>query len=341
MKRFLPSMMLLIFAMATTAFAQVSVSEPADGAMAAPTTHFAASAGPGSCPEGVAAMGIYIDDTLMYTVRGTKLDATLPLVEGQHRAVVQEWDYCGGATKSLVHITVGGTTIWDVQALPGWNQWGELPPTDGICNAPCDGRVNWSMYQHRKDVSLGGNATQFNTGGTQGYTDVLWSYPFIGDGAPNDKKDHDHKLMNTLHNFSMDTNVFITNLSVSQSVELDINMFKDGVGMEWGTQCNVLGDRVWDIWDNVDVRWMPTEIPCQLKNNAWNHVVIQVQREPNNDLLYQTITVNEVMYTINRTVAPFHVPKGWWGMNVNFQMDSDNKPSPNREYVDHMNVTYW
>jgi len=341
MKRVIPSLMLLILATATTAFAQVSVSDPADGAAVTPTTHFAATAGPGSCPDGVAAMGIYVDDTLVYTVAGTKLDTTLSLGQGQHRAVVQSWDYCGGAKKALAHITVGGTTMSGVQALPGWNQWGELPPTDGICNAPCDGRVNWSMYQHNRGVSLSGDSTQFNTGGTQGYTDVLWSYPFIGDGAPDKTKDHEHKLMRTLHNFSLDTSVFVTNLAVSQSVELDINMFMGGVGMEWGTQCNVLGDGVWDIWDNVDAHWMPTDIPCQLNNNAWNHVVIQVQREPNNDLLYQTITVNDVMYTINRTVAPFPVPRGWWGMNVNFQMDSDNKPSPNTEYVDNMNVTYW
>jgi hypothetical protein len=341
MKRFLPSLMLLIVASATTAFAQVSVSDPVDGAAVSPTTHFSASAGPASCGGGVAAMGIYVDDNLMYTTGGSNLDTTLSLPEGQHRAVLQEWDYCGGATKSLIHITVGGTTISGVQALPGWNQWGELPPADNICNAPCGGRVNWSMYQHRSDVSLSGNATQFNTGGTEGYTDVLWSYPFIGDGAPKDMKDHGHKLMPTLHNFSMDTSVFITNLAVSQSVELDINMFMGGVGMEWGTQCNVLGDGAWDIWDNVNAHWMATDIPCQLNNNAWNHVILQVQREPNNDLLYQTITVNDQMYTINRTVAPFPVPKGWYGMNVNFQMDSNNQPTPNTEYVDNMNITYW
>ena len=70
-------------------------------------------------------------------------------------------------------------------------------------------------------------------------------------------------------------------------------------------------------------------------------MILQVQREPNNDLLYQTITVNNQMYTINRTVAPFRVPRYWWGMNVNFQMDSNNQPSPNTEYVDNMNVMYW
>jgi hypothetical protein len=341
MRRFFPFLMLLIFATATTAFAQVSVTDPADGQAVSPTTHFAASASPGTCDSGVASMGIYIDDALMYVTQGTHLDATLSLAQGQHRAVLQEWDYCGGATKSLVHVTVGGTTISGIQGLPGWNQWGEIPPTLNICDAPCNGLVNWSMYQHQSDVSLSGNATQFRTGGTMGYTDVLWSYPFIGDGAPDNMKDHGHRLLKTLHNFSMDTSVFVTDLRISQAVELDINMFADGVGMEWGTQCNVLGDGAWDIWDNIDARWMPTDIPCRLNNNAWNRVVLQVQRQDNNDLTYQSITVNGQTYSINRTVAPFRVPKYWYGMNVNFQMDSNNQPTPNTEYVDNMSVTYW
>ena len=324
-----------------TAFAQVSVDEPSDGQTVSPSAHFAASAEQGSCPYGVASMGVYIDDQLVYTVDGSNLDATVPVPHGQHRAVVQEWDYCGGATKTLVNITAGGTTLTGLQAKGGWNQWGELPPAYGICDAPCWGQVNWSMYQHRKDVSLSGDATQFNTGGPAPYADVLWSYPFIGDGAPGDKKDHEHQLLTSIHNFSMDEDVFVTNLSATQNIELDVNMFFNGVGMEWGTQCDNLGDGVWDIWDNVNAHWMPTDAPCILQQNAWNHAVVQVQRQPNNDLLYQTISMNGVTYQINRTVAPFEVPEGWWGANLNFQMDANSRSAQNTEYVDNLNVTYW
>jgi hypothetical protein len=135
--------------------------------------------------------------------------------------------------------------------------------------------------------------------------------------------------------------VFVTNYSITQNLEFDINMYMNGVGMEWGTECNHLADGVWDIWNNVEAKWMPTSVPCNLNNNAWNHVTLQVQREANNDLLYQSITVNGTTHTINQTVAPFQVPAGWWGMTVNYQMDGNYKQSANTTYLDKFNVTYW
>jgi len=331
----------------STAFAQVDVSTPVDGASIGSTAAFAATAQPNGCASGVAAMGIYIDDGLVYTASGSSLNAVLPLGNGKHRAVLQSWDYCGGFSKTLIHINVdsttqnntGGTTLYNVQSAEGWNQWGELAPAYNICN-PCDG-ISWSMVPHTTSVSLSGDATQFNTWGSTPYADVLWSYPFLGDGAPGRLKDHNHKLLPTLYNFQLDMQVFPTNMAVTQDLEFDINMFMDGVGMEWGTECNHLGDGVWDIWDNVNAKWLPTNIPCALNENSWNHVVLQVQRQPNNDLLYQAITVNGLVSEINRTVAPFPVAAGWWGMNVNFQMDGDKHQSQNTVYVDQMNVSYW
>jgi hypothetical protein len=66
-----------------------------------------------------------------------------------------------------------------------------------------------------------------------------------------------------------------------------------------------------------------------------------MQREPNNDLLYQSITVNGVTSVINKTVAPFPVPQGWWGMTVNYQMDGNYRMASNTTYIDKMNFTYW
>jgi hypothetical protein len=341
MKYWISSLTLVLLATATAALAQVNIAQPADGAQVSPSTTFVASAQPAGCPNGVATMGIYVDNQLVYVSGGSNLNASITLPEGQHRAVVQEWDYCGGATNTPLTLNVGGTTLYGLQSKPGWNQWGELPPTLAICNAPCSGMVNWQMNQHMSGNSLSGDATQFTLSGNEPYTDVLWSYPFIGDGAPENMKDHDHRFMPTLHNFTMDESVFVTDLAATQSLELDINMFMGGVGMEWGTQCNHLGDGVWDIWDNVNAHWMPTNAPCQLNQNAWNHVVIQVQRKDNNDLLYQSITVNGVTHPINRTVAPFPVPHGWWGMNVNFQMDGNSRSAYNKDYLDNLNVTYW
>ncbi|MBW4038703.1 MAG: hypothetical protein HIU91_07465 [Acidobacteria bacterium] len=321
----------------------IAVTLPLSGSTVSSPTAFLATAS-SSCAKGVAATGVYVDNNLMYQGPGSKLSAQVALAAGSHTTVVQAWDNCGGVTKQQVNLTVGGAaskTIYNVQSLSGWNQWGELAPLDNICNAPCNNQVNWSMNQNNSSVSLSGNSTQFNLGGVTPYSDVLFSNPVLGQGNTQGLNDAQHLILPAIHNFTLDTEVYVTNLSVTQSLELDVNWYANGIGMEWGTQCNHLGDQSWDIWDNVHAHWFSTGVACNLNNAAWNHVVIQVQREPNNDLLYQTITVNGVVNNINTTVPPFSVPQVWYGMTVNFQMDGNVKQSPYTLYADNMNFTYW
>jgi hypothetical protein len=317
----------------------ITVTSPANGNTVGSPAAYVASATT-SCAKGVAAMGVYANNALVYKVAGSSLNAPITLAIGEQSTVIQEWDQCGGSTTSPVNVTVTGTTISNVQAAPGWNQWGELPPTYGICNAPCAG-IAWSMVQHQTAISTSGNSTQFNIGGTTPYADALWSNPVIGQGNQQNLTDSNHTLIPTLHNFVLNTDVYISNLSVTQNLEFDINMYEDGVGMEWGTQCDHLADGVWDTWNNVEATWVPTTIPCTLNNAAWNHVTLQVQRESNNDLLYQSVTVNGVVHPINITVAPFSIPASWWGMTVNYQMDGDYKMHSNTTYLDKTTFTYW
>ena len=321
----------------------VAVSLPLAGSVVNSPVPYVAAANV-ACSKGVAAMGVYVNDQLAYKVAGAKLNTPLTLSPGNQKTTVQEWDNCGGSSTKQVLITVGGTnakTISNLQAISGWNQWGELAPVYGICDAPCNGQVNWSMAQHNSAVSLSGDSTQFNLGGTTPYSDVLWSNPVIGQGNLQGLNDPNHLLLPALHNFTLDTYAYVTNLSVTQSLEFDVNWYMNGVGMEWGTQCNHLADGAWDIWDNVNAKWFSSGVPCVLNNGAWNHVVLQVQREPNNDLLYQTITVNGVVNNINQAVAPFPVPSGWYGMTVNYQMDGNSKQTAYTTYLDKANFTYW
>jgi hypothetical protein len=317
----------------------VTVASPANGATVGTPAPFVASATT-NCAQGVAAMGVYVNNSLMYKANGATLNAPITMGVGQQTAVVQAWDNCGGSTTTPVTVAVTGTTIPNIQAAPGWNQWGELAPTYNICNAPCSG-ITWSMLQHQTVVSTSGNSTEFKIGGTTPYSDVLWSNPVIGQGNLQGLTDANHKLLPTLHNFTLDTDVYVSDLAATQDLEFDINMYENGVGMEWGTECNHLADGVWDIWNNVNAQWVPTTIPCQLNNAAWNHVTLQVQREANNVLLYQSVTVNGVVHPINVTVQPFAVPSGWWGMTVNYQMDGDYAMQSNVTYLDKTNFTYW
>lgn len=321
----------------------VGVTLPLSGSVVSSPTSYLASA-TSSCAKGVAAMGIYVSNQLMYKVAGASLNTSLPLSTGAQNTVVQAWDNCGGSSIKAIPVTVGGGNakrVSDVQALSGWNQWGELAPTYGICNAPCNGQVNYSMAQHNSAVSLSGNSTQFNLGGTTPYSDVLFSNPVIGQGNTQGLNDPNHLILPTLHNFTLDAYAYVTDLSVTQSLEFDVNWYMNGVGMEWGTQCNHLADGSWDIWDNVNAKWFSSGVPCILKNGAWNHVVLQVQRTLSNDLLYQTITVNGVVNNINQTVAPFPVPSGWYGMTINYQMDGNSTQTAYTTYLDKADFTYW
>jgi hypothetical protein len=196
------------------------------------------------------------------------------------------------------------------------------------------------MKQHVDSPSVSGNATEFHLGGTHPYADVLWTNAVIGQNTTQGVPDSDHTLLPTVHNFTYDTEVYVSNWSITQNLEFDINMYMNGAGMIWGTQCDHLASGKWDIWDNVNANWVPTSSPCDLKN-GWNHVVLQMQRESNNDLLYQTITVNGVTHTINKTYAPFKVDQGWWGITVNYQMDGNYNQSPNDTYLDNFSLTYW
>jgi len=248
----------------------------------------------------------------------------------------------GGTAEFSTTVTVGsnGTSLPNLQASGGWKSWGEIPPNYGICPYPCAG-VTWSMKQGIQTPSLSGNSTQFNIGGSVPYSDVLWSNPLIGEGSTQGLSDSNHALLPTLHNFTYDADFYPTDLGVTQVLEFDVSMYFDGLGLIWGNQCRVAGGNEWDIWDNINQNWVPTGIPCNPVNNAWNHVTIHVQRESDNSLLFQSITLNGVTTDVNRYYAPGSAPGGWWGITVNYQMDGNHQQSAYTTYLDNFTFTYW
>ncbi len=247
----------------------------------------------------------------------------------------------GGTAKASTTVTVkpNGTALSNLQASGGWRSWGEYPPGYSICNAPCPG-ITWSMNQGVKSPSLSGDATQFNIGGTTPYADVLWSNPLIGEGSTQGVPDSGHTLLPTLHNFTYDVYFYPTNLGVTQVLEFDISMYFNGLGLIWGNQCNILGGHEWDIWDNLGQSWVSAGVACNPVNNSWNHLTIQVQRQSDNWLLFQSITLNGVTSNINRYYPPGSAPSSWWGITVNFQMDGNSHQSSYTTFLDNFSFTY-
>jgi hypothetical protein len=317
----------------------VYVTSPANNAQVTSPANYVASATT-TCSKGVASTGIYVDSKLTYVVQGASLNTQLSLSQGTHNTVVEEWDYCGGAAYSTVNVTVAnsGTKLSSIQANRGWNSWGQLPPSYVDCS-PCSG-LTWSMEYGITSPSESGDATEFNTSGTTPYGAVLWYNPVIGQFSTEGLPDLDHTLVPSLHNFTYDTDFYVTNTAVTQVLEFDVAMYMDGIGMFWGTQCNHLGDGDWDVLNNVTPQWVSTGVPCSLID-GWNHLTLQLQRESNNSLLYQSITLNGSVANINETYSPSTVPASWYGITVNYQMDGNYKQSSNTTYLDNLSLTYW
>jgi hypothetical protein len=319
----------------------VHVTSPANNTTVSSPVNYVATA-TSTCSKGVASMGIYVNNQLVDVVSGANLNTQLNIGSGAQHTVVEEWDYCGGATYTPINVTVqgGGTVLSNLQASGGWNSWGQFAPAYVDCSANCSG-VNWSLLQHVESPSLSGNASRFAIGGTTPYADVLWSNPVIGQYSTQNLPDSGHTLVPSVHNFTYDSYFYVTNVNVTQVLEFDINMYMDGVGMLWGNQCNNLGGKVWDIWDDVNAKWVSTGVACNLINNGWNHVTIQAQRGGGDAVVYESITLNGVTANINKSYAPFTVPTSWWGVTVNYQMDGDYQQASYATYVDNFSLTYW
>jgi hypothetical protein len=197
------------------------------------------------------------------------------------------------------------------------------------------------MSQHQQSPALSGNSTRFDLGGTTPYSDVLWSLPLIGQFSTQGLPDNSQTLLPSLHNFIYDAWFYDSNAPATQALEFDVSMYMNGIGMIWGQQCRIAGGNEWDIWDNVNAAWIPTGIACNPVIGGWNHVIIQGQREADNSLLFQSISLNGTVNAVNKTYPPFTVPQSWYGVTVNYQMDGNFAQAADTTYLDNFTLTCW
>jgi hypothetical protein len=331
---------------AGTAGGQVTVSAPKTNSAVSSSVQYVASAS-SSCSSGVSAIGIYTaSGKLAYTSKGAQLNTTLTFSAGVYNTVVQEWDNCGGSATTPITITVGGSStsggkvFSNLQLKPGWGSAALLPPLYNMCNgcSPAGPQTVYSMTPNIPSPSLSGASSRVDVGGETVYSDGFWNNKLIGDFSTQGLPDTNHTLVPTLHNFTYDVYFYGNDIAASQALEFDINQFVNGYSYIWGHECRIAGGNEWDIWDNPGRKWHPTGIPCHPLTNAWNHLVIQVQRTSDNHLLFQSITLNGVTSTLNYYESP--TPTTWYGVTINYQQDGNYAQTPYAIYLDKLNFTY-
>ncbi len=324
----------------------VKVASPANNSNVGSPVNFVASATT-SCAKGVSAMGIYTaPGQLAYVVSGASLNTSLSLGSGTYSTVVQSWDHCGGYAKTPITITVGNGngvkgTFANLHAQGGWTGYALLPPSYPICSwcQSSGPEATWSRTTGIASPSVGGSSSRWDLGGKTQFADILWNNHLIGDFSSQGMPDFNHSIVPNVHNFVYDVWFYGTNLPVSQALEFDINQFFGGMSFIWGHECRIAGGHQWDVWDNVAQHWHATGIPCNPVNNAWNHLVIQVQRTSANQLWFQTITLNGVTNNVNYYSSP--IKTTWYGITVNYQQDGNYLQQPYSIWLDKFNFSYW
>ena len=84
----------------------VTVTSPAANSTVTSPVTYAATATTATCATGIASMGIYVNNKIVYVVSGAKLNTQLTLAAGAEHTVVEEWDNCGGAAYTTINLTV-------------------------------------------------------------------------------------------------------------------------------------------------------------------------------------------------------------------------------------------
>jgi Putative Ig domain len=232
-----------------------------------------------------------------------------------------------------------GNSFAELQQSTGWSAYGQGPPDFVNCSpSPCDG-ITFSMSQGIASPSLSGDSAQFSLGGTAVYSDAFFNNHLIGDLSSQGMPDPNHTLVPTFHNFTYDVYFYAVDLALSQALEFDVNQYFDNMGFTWGHQCRIAEGSVWDVWDNVNQKWVPTGVACNPVSNSWNHLTIQVQRTSDNQVLYESVTLNGVTSSINQYYSPGSAV-GWNGIVISYQVDGNYEQSPYSVYLDNLTLTY-
>src|SRR5579872_4511655 len=216
----------------------------------------------------------------------------------------------------------GTTSSSSIQAMSGWGSCAACAGNNG--SGPV---VSYFLHQHLSSPSLDGKSAEYHIGSGHPYSDVLWWKRL---GSAN----------SAIHNFVYDTYFYLNNPSAAQNLEFDINQFVSGRSLIFGTQCNIRGGHVWQIWNNVSHSWVSTSAYCHTPAAfKWNHVTIEVQRTSSNSLRYIAITLNGVKHYLNRDYAS--TGTSWNGVTVNFQLDGDKQQTAYSTWLDKLSLSSW
>jgi hypothetical protein len=317
--------------MMAASFAGVSISSPSSGSTVTSPVKFVAS---GSIGGTVTAMQIYDNGSLKYQVKASSINTSLAMAAGTHSIAIKIWNSAGQNVMTSETIKVSGTssTSGTTSVPSGAKVYSNIDQMSGWANCgACAGAggngsvVPFSQSQYQSSPSMDGSSSLFWIGGGTPYSDALWWKQLGANSA--------------VSHFVYDTYFYYQNTAAPQALEFDLNQSVGGHKYIFGTQCNIRGDHAWDVWDNINARWVSTGIGCSAPPAyTWNHLVWEFERV-NGQLHFIAVTLNGVKHYVNRYYWPRS--SGASELNVAFQMDGNYAQTSYKVWLDKTTLKAW
>jgi hypothetical protein len=313
----------------------VFVTSPVNNSTVSAAVTFAATASTGTCPQGVASMGVYVNNKLLQVQKGAKFTTQMTLAAGPQHTVIEEWDYCGGASYATANLNVVVTgpvipsnaiTVSYLQMSPKWN---------GVDDQATLGNATGNM-NIVGSPSQSGNALQFVT-------------TFINSGGERYKLTFGSDTSAT--NFLYDAYVTLDSTSANiGNLEMDMNqVMPNGQTAIFGFQCDGYSG-TWDYTTNAGTpqdpvdQWLHSKMPCNVRNWATNtshHVQVSYSRDDSGMVTYHSVWLDGVEQDLNVTV-PSAFTLGWSPtLLTNFQVDGLGASGSSTVYLDSLAISRW
>jgi len=201
--------------------------------------------------------------------------------------------------------------------------WGSCTACAGGTN---DASVYW-MAQFQTSPSRDGNSTQLHVSASLPYSDVLfWEKLGPQDWAMQ---------------LTWDFWLYLDNASLAaQSLEYDVFQFVNGVEFMFGSQC-VYASGYWDVWSAGAATWAQTQLPCaKFAPNIWHHVVWQMHRTSDQQMHYDSLTLDGVQHTLGISEPSGPLPTGWTdNLGVQWQIDTAGELLTTNEWIDNVKLS--